>query len=154
MCLPNALSVRQRYIMNDRPLTNVTVFCSGIPVGTAQLIFRTDANGRPGVRIGPATHLPAYDGLIGRALRAYKEAKALWTRLPYPDAAKAQAQMAETWTALAALWSTLELRDDTGSVLPVPVERFSERIVSARFEELSGRVLVQLHERYARAREA
>src|SRR5689334_19372010 len=73
MCLPDALSVRQRYIMNDRPLTNVTVFCSGIPVGTAPLIFRTDADGRPGVRIGPATHLPAYDGLIGRALRAYKE---------------------------------------------------------------------------------
>ncbi len=133
---------------------DVTVLCCGVPVGTAPLIFRTEPTGQLGLRIGPARHLPAYDGLIGRALRAYKEAKALWTRLPYPEAVKAQAQMAETWTALAELWSTLELCDDTGSVLPIPVERFSERIVSGRFDELPGRVLAQIHERYVRAQES
>lgn len=146
-CLPGALSVRQRYIMNDRGLMNVTICCRGIPVGTAPLILRMEASGQPGFRIGPATHLPAYDGLIGRALRSYKEAKNLWTRMPYPAALTAQAQMAEAWNALAALWAALELRDEAGSVLPIPVERFAERVVSAKFADLPAGVVRQLWER-------
>jgi hypothetical protein len=74
--------------------------------------------------------------------------------MPYPEAAVAQAQMAETWNALSAVWATLELRDETGALLPVPVERFAERVVSARFNDLSPAVLMQLRERYGGARES
>ncbi len=135
--------------MNDCRLMDVTVFCRGIAVGTAPLVLRTEASGRQVFRIGPANHLPAYEGLIGRALRTYKEAKTLWTRLPYPQAAIAQAQMAEAWIALSALWATLELRDAAGSVLPIPVERFAERVVSAKFTDIPASVLAQLREQYA-----
>ena|SRR6476620_7236030 len=148
MFLPNGMSVRQPYIMNDRRLIDVTVFCRGIPVGTAPLVLRTEPSGRQTLRIGPASHLPAYEALIGRALRGYKEAKILWSALPYPEAVVAQAQMAEAWTALSTLWSTLELRDQSGAVLPISVERFSERVVSAKLSDISGSVLAQLRDRY------
>jgi len=140
--------------MDDRRLIDLTIVCRGVPVGSAPLILRTEATDKQGFRLGPATHLPAYEELIGRALRAYKEAKAHWACMPYPEAAVAQAQMAETWNALSAVWATLELRDETGALLPVPVERFAERVVSARFNDLSPAVLMQLRERYGGARES
>ena len=146
--LPSTGSARQTYIMSDRRLTDVTVCCRGVAVGSAPLLLRTETSGRQGFRIGPATPFPAYEGLIGQALRAYKEAKAHWACLPYPEAAAAQAQMAETWNALAALWAGLELRDETGAVLPIPVERFAERVVSAKFSDVPASVLAQLREKY------
>jgi|KBSMisStaDraftv2_1062788.scaffolds.fasta_scaffold497330_2 hypothetical protein len=149
--LPNVWNVRQPYIMKDHRLTDVTVCCRGIAVGTAPLLLRTETSGRQGFRIGPANHLPAYEELIGRALRAYKEAKARWACMPYPQAAVAHAGMAEAWNVLAELWASLDLRDATGAVLPVPVERFSERVVTARFGDVPATILAQLRERYCRA---
>ena len=64
------------------------------------------------------------------------------------QAVVAQAQMAAAWTALSTLWSTLELRDQSGAVLPISVERFSERVVSAKLSDISGSVLAQLRDRY------
>jgi hypothetical protein len=134
--------------MDDRRLIDVTVYCRGIPVGTAPLLLRTETSGRQALRIGPGTPLPAYEGLIGQALRAYKEAKTLWACLPYPEAASAQAEMTNAWNALSAVWSALELRDETGAVLPIPVERFSERVVSAKLSELPASVVAGLREKY------
>lgn len=149
--LPDARIVRLPYIMKDRRLTDVTVCCRGIAVGTAPLLLRVETSGRQGFRIGAANQLPAYEELIGRALRAYKEAKAHWACTPYPQAATAQARMMEAWNVLAELWASLDLRDETGAVLPIPVERFSERVVTAKFGDVPATILAQLRERYCRA---
>jgi hypothetical protein len=57
--------------------------------------------------------------------------------------------MAEAWIVLSDLWSTLELRDETGFVLPIPVERFSERVVSTGLGDIPATVVAALRERYA-----
>jgi hypothetical protein len=59
--------------------------------------------------------------------------------------------MMEAWNVLAELWASLDLRDETGAVLPIPVERFSERVVTAKFGDVPATILAQLRERYCRA---
>ena len=135
----------------ERRLTDLTIIHHGVPVGTAPLILRRydEPDAEPWLSFGTATRLPAFDSIIGSAMARHKEAEKTWIRLPYPAAAQAEEVMQEAWDVVCTIWSELELQDEKGAVLPVPVIGFDGRTVAAYFEDAPAGVVARLCDRYS-----
>ena len=140
--------------LSERRLTDLTILCRGVPVGRAPLLLRSDEHGAIRLDVGTAVALPAFDATIGDAVRRYEEAEAAWIGLKYPEAAGAEARVKAAWSAVCELWATLELQDERGTILPIPVDGFMGQSLSANFDEVPASVLARLRDEYGGEKDA
>ena len=147
-----------------RLLSELTILLHGVPVGTARLMefereqpiapllpaeLRPRLDWEPQLGIVEGTSLPAFEALVGPAVHRVREAQAAWDRLPScVGIEEAQARVDDACQQLFALWHELELRDDTGAILPIPVFSFDGKYVFAELEEIPAVVLARLRGRY------
>ena len=141
---------RERPII-DRRLTDLTIIHHGVPVGTAPLMVRyyDEPNAERFLYLGTATRLPGFDSIIGSAMQRHRDAETTWIRLPYPEAAQAAEVMHKAWDVVCTIWNELELWDEKGAVLPIPVIGFDGHSAAAYFEDAPAGVVARLFDRYS-----
>ena len=137
--------------MSYRRLTYVKILHHGVPIGEGSLMIGelSDPEAEPDLCVRDVRALPAFDAVITPAIRRWKEGEATWIRLPYPAASAAATRMDEAWDVVCQLWRELELQDDAGAVLPIPVHGFDGHTCSLALWEAPAGVLARLRERYA-----
>ena len=107
----------------------------------------SDPEWGPDFSVREVRALPAFDAVITPAMQRWKEEKATYDRLPSPASAAA-ARVDEAWNVVCRLWQELELQDDTGAMVPIPLLGFDGRTCSLAIWEVPADVLARLHERY------
>lgn len=151
--------------MAERILSSLSILYRGVPVGTARMIeydreqpiapllpaeLRVALDRTPVLGLVDCKPLPAFAQTFGPALQRLKDAEKAWEALPscvgIDDAA---ASRDAAWEALLALSHELELRDDTGALVPVPVQHFDGQHIAVDLDAMPAGVLARLRARRA-----
>jgi hypothetical protein len=136
--------------MDERRLTHVKILHRGVPIGEGSLMLYepSDQDAEPDFFVRDVRSLPAFDAVIAPAMRRHREEEATWIRLPYPAASEAETRMHDAWDVVCALWQELELQDEAGAVVPIPVQGFNGHVCSLATWEAPAGVLARLADRY------
>ena len=119
--------------MSYRRLTSVKIVHRGVPIGEGSLLMGefSDPEWALDFSVREVRALPAFDFVIAPAMQRFKE-----TRTD------------EAWDVVCQLWQELELRDDAGALVPIPVVGFDGKTCSLASWEASAAVLARVRERY------